>query len=234
MELPTLNYRELIVAVMLEIRIICDLFESDKKYDRLLHELKKYDIEEERMPYQKDLLYGVADVNGDSIVSEEDIKGRELTEYVADADELSRVYEINYLSNIAPQDHNGFNGGTGVWRNLERYIQETIVKGQQKEVWVITGTVLGKSELEKVGPNNDITVPPMFFKIVVREDEEGSPLVLAFLMPHHKEAHGNIEDYLVSVDIIEAMTGFDLFRELEDEQEAELERIDTWVNWKEF
>ena len=181
-----------------------------------------------------DGLLAISDTNGDGVVDADDMKGLELWEYVSDANEISRVYEINHLSNVAPQDHDGFNGGSGIWRKLERYVQHTLVEEEQKDVWVIAGTVLGQGEMEKVGKNNDITVPPMFYKILIRNTNHGKPLVLAFLMPHHKEAHGDIEDFLVSVDIIEAMTGHDFFRELDDEQEKALEKTDTWVNWGTF
>jgi endonuclease G len=99
---------------------------------------------------------------------------------------------------------------------------------------VVAGPVLGLGKMEKVGPNKDITVPPMFFKILIREGEEGVPAVLAFLLPHHKEPHGEIQDYLVSVDIIEAMTDLDFFRELDEATEDSLEAVDTWKNWDSF
>lgn len=181
-----------------------------------------------------DGLLGVADTNGDGKVDRFDMTGLELWEYVEDADELSRVYEINYLSNMTPQDSDGFNGGSGIWRDLERFVQRKLVDEQEKELWIYAGTVLGKGEMKKVGPNKDITVPPMFFKIVIRKDENDKPKVLAFLLPHHRVAHGDIQDFLVSVDIIEAMTGLDFFRDLEDSEEAELESMDTWQNWGDF
>lgn len=181
-----------------------------------------------------DGLYGVADTNGDGTVNRHDMIGLDPEEYIADPDEISRVYEVNNMSNIVPQDHDGFNGESGVWRDLEKYIQGTLVDDQKKEVWVIAGTILGRGEMERVGTNKDVTVPPMFFKIVIRESVEGTPIILAFLLPHHKKAHGDIEDFLVSVDIIEAMTGLDFFREVDDEAEDQLESEDTWVNWKKF
>lgn len=181
-----------------------------------------------------DGLLGVADTNEDGVVNADDMKDLELWEFVEDADEISRVYEINYLSNVVPQDHDGFNAGSGIWRKLERYVQNTIVEDQEKEVWVIAGTILGKGEMKKVGKNNNITVPPMFYKIVIRNDEEGNPLILAFLLPHHKVPHGDIENFLVSVDIIESLTGLDFFRELDDSIEDSLEAVDTWVNWRDF
>lgn len=182
----------------------------------------------------RDGLYAVRDTNGDGIINQEDIRDRELSDFIDDANEVSSVYEINYLSNIVPMDYDGFIGHRGIWRELEQYIQNEVVKEQEKNVWVVAGNVLGRGEMQKIGPDKDITVPPMFFKIVVREDEQGQPLVLAFLLPHQKVPHGRLQDYLVPVDIIEAMTGLNFFRDLDDDIEAELEARDTFENWKDF
>lgn len=52
-----LRYHDLLVVLVWEIKTIYDLFKNDQKYERLLQELKKYDIEDRRpLPYQKDLL----------------------------------------------------------------------------------------------------------------------------------------------------------------------------------
>jgi endonuclease G len=73
----------------------------------------------------------------------------------------------------------------------------------------------------------------MFYKIVVLENRDtGVPVVLAFLFPHQRSAHGDIEDFLVTVDIIEALTGVDFFNELGDQTENWLEDQDTWEVWK--
>jgi DNA/RNA endonuclease G (NUC1) len=57
----------------------------------------------------------------------------------------------------------------------------------------------------------------MFFKIVVLEDPDPdveTPVVLAFLFPHQRARHGEIENFLVSVDVVEALTGLDFLRRL--------------------
>jgi len=152
------------------------------------------------------------------------------------------IFQANYLSNIAPQHHAAFNGSGGLWFELERRIQDVWVEQQGNQVWVFAGCVIGPGAHEAVGPDNDILVPPMFFKIVVREaDPQGLddpdelndlPVVLAFLFPHQRQPHGEIEDYLVTVDVIEALTGLDFFNELNDRVEAVLEDTDTIANWE--
>ena len=60
------------------------------------------------------------------------------------------------------------------------------------------------------------------------------PRVLAFLFPHSRVAHGDVEDHLVSVDVVEALSGLDFFGELAEETERALEDVDTFYNWGEF
>lgn len=153
-----------------------------------------------------------------------------------DGDDALTIYQANYMSNIAPQHHNAFNGSGGLWFRLERWIQDELVENEGMEVWVFAGCVVGPGTHERVGPNTDITVPPMFYKVVIWEDavDAETPTVLAFLFPHQRTSHGDIEDFLVSVDVIEALTGLDFFNTLDDEVETWLEDTDTWEFWEGF
>ena len=99
------------------------------------------------------------------------------------------------------------------------YTSGCLGSGQRWRVLDLCGLVVGRGEHETVGPEHDIVVPPMFFKIVIREGtEEGDlPIVLAFLFPHQRARHGELENFLVSVDVIEALTNLDFFNEIGDE-----------------
>lgn len=151
---------------------------------------------------------------------------------ITDLDDEKTVFEANYMSNMTPQHQAAFNGAGGIWFKLERWIQDTLVKEDSMDVWVFAGSIFGPGETEHIGPDSSIAVPPLFFKMVITKDEEDDPRVLAFLLPHHRVRHGDIEDYLVSVDIIEALTGLDFFNALADDQETALERIDTFETWE--
>lgn len=143
------------------------------------------------------------------------------------------VFQSNYMSNIAPQHHKAFNGALGLWWKLERWVQDELIEKRKEEAWIFAGCIFGPGDHEKAGKNKDIWVPPMFYKIVVLENPDtGVPVVLAFLFPHQRSAHGDIEDFLVTVDIIEALTGVDFFNELGDQTENWLEDQDTWEVWK--
>lgn len=158
-------------------------------------------------------------------------------QYAADGDDfdMQTVFQGNYLSNIAPQNHREFNGSGGLWFKLERWIQDVVVRENEQEVWVFAGTIFGAGTPEQVGRNDDIGVPPMFFKIVIREIADGEDFhALAFLFPHQRSSHGDIEDFLVSIDVIESLTGLDFFTDLDDETEDWFEDMDTWDFWDEF
>ena len=101
-----------------------------------------------------------------------------------DEDDALTVYQSNYMSNIAPQHHRGFNGPPGLWWKLERWIQDELVAEQGNEVWVFAGCFFGPGQHERVGPHKNISVPPMFYKIVITQTSDPDfPTVLAFLFP---------------------------------------------------
>lgn len=149
-----------------------------------------------------------------------------------DIDDELTIRQANQMSNIAPQHDDEFNGPGGLWGKLERWIQDEIVDGEDKTVWVVAGTIFGPQDMEHVGPNADIHVPPMFFKVMIEDTfTEDEPRVLAFLFPHQRGSHGDMTDFLVTIDVIEAMTGLDFFSELNGIDEARIEDTDTCVFW---
>lgn len=165
--------------------------------------------------------------------------------YASDGDpeDIRTIMEGNYRSNLAPQ-HEAFNGAGGLWYELEAQIRERVKDGDI-EPWVIAGPVFGPGETEgrqvkrtMGGDTSDdafLFVPPAFFKIVILQDDpSAAPTALAFLFPHQRLSHGRIQDYLVTVDLIESLTGLDFLNELDDEVEAELEDTDSWANWVVF
>lgn len=147
-----------------------------------------------------------------------------------DDDDARTVYQGNYMSNIAPQHHNGFNGAGALWYKLERWTQK---QAKTNDVWVFAGGIFGSGDFEKVGPEKDIGVPSMFYKIVAfGKPTSSDPKVLAFLFPHQRSRHGEIQDFLVSVDVIENLTGLDFFKDLNSRTEKTIEDLDTWEYWK--
>ncbi len=168
------------------------------------------------------------DRDGDSVSAELD-SGQ------SDPFDETTVFHANTMTNIAPQYHDSFNGSPGIWYCLERWVQDCVVLESQFSVWVIAGPVVGPGQTWLVGSGDDIAIPHMFYKIVVLDDgATNPPLVFAFLLPHHRTAHGQIEDYLVSIDVIEGVSGLDFFSQLDDGVEDFFEDQDTYESWIEL
>ena len=65
-------------------------------------------------------------------------------------------------------------------------------------------------------------MPEAFYKIIVAPHNE-APLALAFIMPQDVRGNEPLDDYLVTIDDIEARTGLNFFPELTTEVESVLE-----------
>lgn len=120
--------------------------------------------------------------------------------------------ESFFMSNMSPQRPK-FNRGK--WRDLEIQIREWAKKNDG--VYVITGPVL--NDIDTVIGKNKVSVPKYYYKAIYNSENEE---MVGFLMPN-KALSKNIEFYAVTVDSIESFTGLDLFVELENQKENQLE-----------
>jgi DNA/RNA endonuclease G (NUC1) len=140
-------------------------------------------------------------------------------------------YNTHTTLNACPQDH-VFNDG--IWGDLEERTLDWADK--YGRVWVICGPVFSR-RAKWIGDEGEmrIPVPDAFYKIVVRESESG-PKVIAFLYPHQPiRKQGGVWDhrpYVVTVDLVEALTGLDFLTALPDDQESAAEGradVDGWL-----
>jgi endonuclease G, mitochondrial len=129
-----------------------------------------------------------------------------------------------FMTNIVPQapDNN-----RGPWVRLEDYCRKQVELG--KELQIIAGVYGNKGS---IGKNKPITVPETVWKVVLIMDKPGrSPSeigpqtqVIAVEIPNEQgiktEGWGK---YRVTVDSIEAKTGFDLLNALPVDVQAKLE-----------
>ncbi|MEO9571145.1 MAG: DNA/RNA non-specific endonuclease [Polaribacter sp.] len=130
--------------------------------------------------------------------------------------------ETFLTSNISPQKHS-FNAG--IWNRLEQKVRYWAQKNDG--VFVITGGVL-ENNLKTIG-SEAVSVPKQFYKVIL-DKTNGRIKMLAFLMPH-KDSNFPLYKFVVSVDKIEALTGIDFFKELEDSLENKLESSNSYKNW---
>ncbi len=113
--------------------------------------------------------------------------------------------ETFYLSNISPQVP-AFN--RGIWNTLESIVRNwAMTKGM---VYVVTGGVLTLPK-GSIGANQ-VTVPQYFYKVIY--DPMG-PKMIGLILPNEKGTKP-IEEYVVSVDSVEKLTGIDFFSALCD------------------
>lgn len=133
------------------------------------------------------------------------------------------------LSNASPQYH-GFNDG--IWKRLEKEVREMVTdKGQ---AWIITGNAFLSVDSLFISPREwighldelNVAVPTHLFKAILALDDDGNFSMYAFLIPNERERNPNpTSDYMIRVDRLEQITGYDFFSELDDSIEDELEGI---------
>lgn len=124
--------------------------------------------------------------------------------------------ESFYMSNISPQK-NTFN--QGIWRELE----ENTRKWAKifKRLYIVTGPVLTRPIKERIG-NSRVSVPSAYYKVLLDLDDPEKKAI-GFIMPNELSEQ-RIQDYAVSVDEVEKLTGINFFGDLlEPDLEAELE-----------
>jgi endonuclease G, mitochondrial len=131
--------------------------------------------------------------------------------------------ETFLLSNIVPQapDLN-----QKVWRLLEERVAKEWAQ-KLGEVWVTVGPVFG-AKVQRLP--SGVAIPEATYMVILNENEDW-PRALAYLMPQTVSGDEAADTFLTSVDEVEQRTGLDLYPELPDADEAELERARASHGW---
>lgn len=135
------------------------------------------------------------------------------------------------LSNMSPQTP-ALN--RRIWRDLEAQIRDLVLA--DGEAWVVTGNVFMSSDSHFVTPfefigNGRVAIPSHCFKAVLSSRDDGDYSMFAFLMPNQRDRlPGDPGNYILSVNRLEEITGYDFFPDLPDDIENRLEDqvADTW------
>ena len=146
-----------------------------------------------------------------------------------------------YSTNMTPQIQNGFNGG--IWAKLEEAVRAAIPQGDT--LYVVTGAVFQKDGIdEKVkeivnkNDSKNLPVPNYYWKALlkVKRSQEGvtGASTIGFWLPHNDLKGRSYMDYAVSVDQIEAWTGFNLFPSIPDVLEPAAESQTSWDSFCAF
>jgi endonuclease G len=120
------------------------------------------------------------------------------------------------MSNITPQKPNL---NQKVWQRLEEIESDRFARWFDG-VWVITGPLFD-DHIRHL--RSGVEVPDAFYRIYVDEDAVGPPRILAFVVPQTVRGDESLDQFVTTVDEIEARAGFDFLSALEDVQEEQLE-----------
>ena len=132
-----------------------------------------------------------------------------------------------YSTNMTPQIQNGFNGG--IWAKLEAGVRGMVPAGDT--LYIVTGAAFrkagGSETVQTIVSTRDgktLPVPNYYWKAIlkVKRAADGSVAdaqTLGFWLPHKEIKGATYPEFTVSVDQIEAWTGFDMFPSLPDSVE---------------
>ncbi len=135
--------------------------------------------------------------------------------HLAPAGDMTRsvaaMRESFYMSNMSPQNPS-FN--RGIWRSCESFVRALATDS----LYVITGPIF-ENIVGTIGANK-VTIPGSYYKVAYSPSQSK---MWAFVIPNQK-GERELEEYITSVDEVERLIGFDLFYQLPDSLEFELER----------
>lgn len=146
-----------------------------------------------------------------------------------------------HVTNSVPQRQNYFNGT--IWNALEQGVQ---AEAKDEEIYVVTGVAFSKvgesKSISYITPKDDTSqqcaIPNYFYKLVLKVRKSGSTVTdaetVGFWFEHKDYSDNDYTQYSVSVDQVEAWTGFDFFVNLPDSVEASAETNSSWSAFASF
>ena len=127
------------------------------------------------------------------------------------------MHDCFYMSNMCPQT-GALN--SGAWNGLEKRCRDWAEK--EGRLYIVCGPIYKKGKRrERIGIDHVVHVPDAFFKAVLSL-RKGHEKAVAFYFLND-ESQQSYNTAAMSVDEIEAITGFDLFAALDDSLESRLE-----------
>ena len=131
--------------------------------------------------------------------------------------------ESYFYSNMSPQigDFNRYK-----WAELENWMREYVTKNNTSLI-IVTAPILS-DDLQKIERGiNKVSIPEYFVKVALDiENKRG----IGFILPHQK-IESPLEYYAVSIDSVERTMGYDLFSNLDETLENEIESKTPYIEW---
>ena len=123
-----------------------------------------------------------------------------------------------FMSNMSPQKP-AFN--RGIWKRLEEQVRQNAIR--EKAIYVVTGPILPKKKTVTIGANQ-VTVPTHYYKVIF--DLTPPRKMIGFILPN-EGSDRQLEDFAVTVDVVEKATGLDFFSAL---PKAVQERFESTIS----
>lgn len=127
------------------------------------------------------------------------------------------------LANICPQDHSL---NSGAWATLEK--KERLWAQRDSCLVIIAGPIYEKTDTKRIG-DIGVRVPSAFFKVIAAPYLD-QPRGIAFIYPN-MSSPGNMQNYVVTIDDVEQLTGFDFLSSLPDDIENKIESNSVFKEW---
>lgn len=127
------------------------------------------------------------------------------------------------FTNMCPQDHSL---NSGVWNTLEN--KERVWARRDSALLIVAGPVYEAADTLRIGPSG-VRVPGAFFKVLAAPYGE-KPRGIAFVYPN-MSSPGNMENYVMTIDDVEKLTGMDFFSALPDSLENIIESKSSFKEW---
>lgn len=128
-----------------------------------------------------------------------------------------------YLSNMSPQVPE-FN--RGIWGDLEAIVRQMAVDNEK--IYITTGPVLTDGPYKTIGKNK-VAVPNQYYKVIL-DYTDPDIKAIGFVLPNSDKTE-KIENYVMSVDDVEKITGLDFFYQLDDDEEELIESNVDITKW---
>ena len=127
------------------------------------------------------------------------------------------------MANIVPQDH-ALN--SGAWGSLEN--KERTWAMRDSAIVIVAGPIYTADDTIRMGESG-VRVPSAFFKVFAAPYAD-EPRGIAFVYPN-MTAPGNMEQYTMTIDEVEQLTGYDFFHALPDSIEEAIESKASFRDW---
>lgn len=92
---------------------------------------------------------------------------------------------------------------------------------------IVAGPIYNADDIKTIG--NGVLVPSAFFKVLLAPYVE-KPRAIAFVFPN-MPSPGSMQNYVMTVDDVEKLTGYDFFSSLPDDIENEVESKASFREW---